>query len=78
MATCNRAGVVYKRHKFNNGRCVKCGASQLQASADRAKRRGEHRHKLNHPPNTGDYSGSSHDRRKQERAVVMEDVRDVE
>ena len=74
MAKCDRAGVVYKRHKFNNGKCERCGASQLQASVDRAKRRANRRTLLGHPPTTGGYSGSARDRRKQEPAVVKDGV----
>jgi hypothetical protein len=62
MATCNRQGVVYKRHRFKQGKCVKCGASQLQASRYRVERRVKHRASLNHPPATGGPSGNAHDR----------------
>jgi len=62
MAKCVRQGVVYKRHQFKDGRCKKCGASQLVASMERAKHRQDHRMALKHKPNTGRPGGNSHDR----------------
>jgi hypothetical protein len=60
MAICKREGVVYRRHKYKEGHCVKCGASQLAASQAREKRRiakwGDR------PKRTGKSSGNSHQR----------------
>jgi hypothetical protein len=72
MANCIRSGNHYKRHKFEDRKCVHCGADQLAASHERLLRRNDHRARLGHPAATGNPSGNAHDRAVAQREQVSE------